>query len=119
MLGTKKSTADVDWELFVGDRREAFGNMVVDEAIERLRRGHVQESPRFGVGVLASRAFGDNRTRSRAAFYWPRGDGTGFEPFHCRCRRFQRRGVCSHALAASMYVEWLGEQDRASRDGVR
>jgi hypothetical protein len=106
-----KRHIQVDWQRFAAPLRKEYPDKLIDKALDRLENGDVWEW-HGKIGVRVRRAMGDNRTQSGAKSYWPTGDGQ-WESFDCRCHGMRTRGLCSHALAALMYCEWLDEHDAA------
>lgn len=103
---------DVDWGALDEPLREEFGDAVVDEALARLKLGDAWEFGRK-IGIRVRREFGDNRRKSGAHSYWPRGNGFN-KRFVCMCRRkIGRQGACGHAMAALLYRWSLEKRDAA------
>jgi hypothetical protein len=79
----------------VADRfRPHYPDSMVELALNRLQNGDVTAT-QYGVRVALRPDLGDNRAEADA--YWPDAG--------CRCWSMKSRGLCSHTLAAEIFVE--------------
>lgn len=83
---------------------------VIADAIRRVQSGDVKRT-QHGVRVATRRELGDNRSRSQAEAYWPKGNLLDVRSdCKCQCHRFKRERMCSHLVAAAILLHTSAER---------
>ena len=93
----------------------AHGWDIANEALNRLENGELVSTP-HGIRVRMRDDLGDDPPESGGMAFWPTSEEHEYwlPEEVCQCPQMQRRGICSHFIAASIYEAWLAQGAEAN-----
>jgi hypothetical protein len=106
-VATRSACSNLVWHRAAAPFAIVHGWHIADEALNRLENGDVSSTP-HGIRVRMRDDLGDDPPDFGGLAFWPTWEEREFWPEPvCACDQMRRDGICSHAIAASIYEEWL------------